>query len=76
MNKLTILLIASFVFIGCQSPSETNIIRSKIFDRTYLGNVPPPCICEYFYYSDRYTWQNFQDSCNKYSVGDTITFKK
>ena len=75
MNKLTILLIASFVFIGCHS-SEPNIIRSKIFDRTYSGNVPPPCICEYFYYSDRYTWQNFQDSCNKYSVGDTITFKK
>jgi len=76
MNKLTIFIIASFVFIGCHPPSEPNIIISKIFDRTYLGNVPPPCICEYFYYSDRYTWQNFQDSCNRYSVGDTITFKK
>lgn len=75
MKKLTTLLLTSVFIIGCKQ-NEPNIIRSKIFDRTYLGNAQLPCICEYFYFTDEYTWQNFQDSCNKYSVGDTVGVKK
>jgi hypothetical protein len=74
MNKLLTLLIASFVFIGCDIPDTTKLepFECKITSQTYKGNN----ICEYGYIVNRGQNFYFQDSCNKYSVGDTITFKK
>jgi hypothetical protein len=69
-RKLTTLLIASMFIIGCKNDYE--IIESKYKTQEFrTAKLLNPCICEY-----HTNWRRFLDSCNKYSVGDTITFKK
>lgn len=65
MKKLTILLITFISFIGCRD-GKSHIVESK----RYLNNG----ICGY-YYNDGFGSPYTEDSCNKYSVGDTIIFK-
>lgn len=65
MKQLLILLMVCFVGVGCRHNND-NVVTSKFY--TQDGKNLPPCICLY-YYNQGFT---FHDSCNKYSVLDTI----
>jgi len=67
MKKTLTLLIASVFIIGCGVGNTNHNIISKVFKNNG--------ICGY-YYNDGFGTSYTEDSCNKYSVGDTITFKK
>ncbi len=61
MNKLIILIC---LLASCHSEPKT------IYTKDYLPK-DKPCICNYAYDNGFGTiW--FQDSCNKYNIGDTI----
>jgi hypothetical protein len=71
----TLLLIASVFIIGCgEKPKIKNgtIISKSYF--TQMSNDMPKGICRYAYWYGEAL--EFNDSCNKYFIGDTITFKK
>jgi hypothetical protein len=74
MKRTLTLLIASMFIIGCSIPDSTKIepFECKITSVQYKGNN----ICEYGYIVNGGQYSYFKDNCNKYSVGDTITFKK
>jgi hypothetical protein len=74
MKRTLTLLIASVFIIGCGIPDSTKIepFECKITSIQYKGNG----VCEYGYSINRGKYSYFKDSCNKYFVGDTITFKK
>jgi hypothetical protein len=74
MKRILTLLIASMFIIGCSIPDSTKIepFECKITSIQYKRNG----LCEYGYSVNRGQYSYFKDSCNKYSVGDTITFKK
>lgn len=59
-----ILVIMSIVLMGC----DNNLIISKKYDSA-------PCICTYEYILDVDQHYTFQDSCNKYNVGQVIPQK-
>jgi hypothetical protein len=61
-NKLIILIC---LLASCQS--DTKIIYTK----DYLPK-DKPCICNYAYDKGFIGTIWFQDSCNKYNIGDTI----
>lgn len=68
-----IFLLSVVFFAGCRTKdtsSEEGLIMIKSY-RTEFGNQMPNCICRYMTRQggDLIT---FEDSCAKYSVGDTI----
>jgi hypothetical protein len=65
-QTLTILLL-SIIMIGCGEGNTKHQVISKIFKNNG--------ICGY-YYNDGFGTSYTEDSCNKYFVGDSITFKK
>lgn len=78
MNKSIIiaLIIVISVILGLfynlvQEPNEV-IVTSKAYTASPDFPKLPDCIC---YYNTSTSWK-FQDSCNKYSVGDIIKIKK
>jgi len=76
MKKLLTLLITSFVFIGCGNensfvPTQTKSPIIKVIECKYYVNG----LCNVTI-SNGENYIYIIDSCNKYSVGDTITFKK
>jgi len=64
-RTLTLLIATSMFFIGCGK--NNGIIMTKAF----MGRG----VCKYEYYLGA-EWVTTFDSCNKYSVGDTIKFSK
>ena len=52
--------------VGCNRNPDYHIYWKSY--NTYMGDNLPPCICR-FGYGLQY---EFQDSCNKYNIGDTI----
>jgi thioredoxin-related protein len=66
----TILLIISMFFIGCNQDYEV-IEHIQKYTTSNTGTFLNPCICEF-----ETNRRKLLDSCNKYNVGDTITFKK
>lgn len=73
MKKLITLIIIAFA-IGCKQGQKTKpVIVSKSY-RTYNGSPMQSCICRFFYkeYSNQIEYSQFEDSCQKYNVGDTI----
>jgi len=72
MKTILTLLIASMFIIGCGLKSNLHnpVITSKEIENYQL------MICKYGYAIGDYNINFFIDSCNKYSVGDTLIFKK
>lgn len=66
------LIILIFLFIGCESITKQNRIIEKSYLRRYGSDDQlPKCTCFYSYYTGGNMYY-FQDSCNKYNVGDSI----
>ncbi len=64
------LLVAAL--FSCEHPRSTPlVIRSKSYIG-YYGERLPNCICAYKYSGDSFDWMEFQDSCSKYNVLDTL----
>lgn len=63
---LFFLLIIMALLSGCERCriGENSVIKTKWIGED--GN------CSYFYSCGEYTSQEFQDACDKYSVGDTL----
>ena len=70
MNKL---LLATLILVFSSCNYEVHPKGKVIIEKQYTletFNNLPPCICWYKYKDvNSYT---FQDSCNKYNIGDTI----
>jgi hypothetical protein len=60
-NKLIIALIC--LLASCQSDTKQIKVKTYATDK--------PCICN-FYYTSKFGSIFFQDSCDKYNIGDTI----
>ena len=75
MKRTLKILITSMFIIGCGIPDATKIETPqplKVINMKYIGNG----VCSIEVTSNNISSMYFKDSCNKYSVGDTITFKK
>lgn len=70
-NKTLITLLLIACLMGGCTESKYKVITDKSFTGTVGNRVLPKCICEYEVNYGRI----FQDSCSKYSVGDTIKTK-
>lgn len=73
MRKLITLIIITSI-VGCDNGHKIKpVVVSKSY-RTYAGSQMQSGICRFFYkeYSDQIGYSQFEDSCHKYNVGDTI----
>jgi hypothetical protein len=69
MKKIIFIVI---LFISCKhKPTHAIIWKSHL---TFGGNKMPNGLCRYLY-DDGFKGVEFNDSCNKYNIGDTINFK-
>ena len=73
MKKLITLIIIASIVGSDQGQKIKPVIVSKSY-RTYNGSPMQSCICRFFYkeYSNQIESRQFEDSCQKYNVGDTI----
>lgn len=67
--KIITLILITILLNSCEDKND-NIIQSKAYS-THKYTKLPAGICYYFV-----NGHLFQDSCNKYSVGDTIKSTK
>lgn len=76
MKNLTLLIITSMLFIGCDENKSYPISSNNPLKIRYVESWDKN-ICIYTAYLDNGCNRiYFIDSCNKYSVGDTIKFSK
>lgn len=70
MKQITILLFITTLLSSCEERKikKPYIITSKAFTASSDYPKLSPCICYYRFNIDHV----FQDSCNKYNIGDTI----
>lgn len=65
-----LLIILMTITVGCsEDPTGRRIVTNKYF---HYYDTMPPCICKFYWDGGR----SFQDSCDKYNVGDTIIGKR
>lgn len=67
----TIIILMSVLLIGCNQVSRYTIVDKVYVSIKEVGYTiyMPPCIC---YYRTDGDHSNFEDSCNRYRVGDTL----
>jgi len=62
----------ALILMGCNPPNQNAVIISKSY-LTGSDKPMPDGICRYVYRSNQWTNDiEFQDSCWKYNIGDTI----
>lgn len=71
-------LLMVVIFCACnKGKKHIPVITGKIYF-TYSGNPMPKGLCRYWYneYDDYRMETEFNDSCYKYNIGDTIIGRK
>ena len=67
-----ILILITVVLFSCKGQRHQKVVVDKSY-RTFMGNKMPNCICRYYYKEyENIKAQEFEDSCYKYNIGDTI----
>ncbi len=69
-------LLMAVIFCNCKGKKCEKIIISKSY-KTFFSNPMQNEICRFFYQKyENGDWIEFNDSCYKYNVGDTIMGSK
>jgi hypothetical protein len=70
-TNIILIIVAIFALMFWIQPCKKHPIRI-IISKSYTQNKLPKGICTYKYKGGGYLECVFEDSCNKYNVGDTI----
>jgi hypothetical protein len=71
MRTALIMLLVAALFSCEPSKPIPLVIRSKSYIG-YYGEKLPNCICAYKYSGNAFDWMEFQDSCSRYKILDTL----